>query len=64
MFQIEAMDGQDLPKEVLAVASDASTARAAFDEAIKRRPGDKLRLRHGARVIAQTKLAVLDKSWA
>ena len=48
----------------MAVASDASTARAAFDEAIKRRPGDKLRLRHGARVIAQTKLAVLDKSWA
>jgi hypothetical protein len=52
-FQIELMDGQGWPEEVLAVVRDDPIARAAFDEAVKQRPGRKIRLRHGARVVAE-----------
>jgi hypothetical protein len=55
MFQIELMNGDGLPMQVLAVVSDPHIARAVFDETVRRRPGCRIRLRRGQQVDAQTK---------
>lgn len=52
MLQVEAMDSRGWAVEVLAVSDNAHIGRAAFDEAIRQRPGCAIRLRQGARVIA------------
>jgi hypothetical protein len=53
-YQIEAMDSQGWPDETLAVVTNGVIAQAAFEEAAKLHPGRKIRLRHGARLIAET----------
>ena len=51
-FRIELWDDKDSHiEEVIALASDYATARGAFDEAVKRRPGKLITLRQKARVI-------------
>jgi hypothetical protein len=51
-FQIVATTGEE-SEEILALSSDALIASAIFDEAARRRPGSKIRLRYGPRVLAQ-----------
>jgi hypothetical protein len=51
-FQIVATSGEE-SEEILALSSDALIASAIFDEAVRRRPGSKIRLRYGPRVLAQ-----------
>jgi hypothetical protein len=54
MFQIEALDDRGWPQEALAVVSDEHIARAAFEEAVKQRPGCKIRLRRGTSLLAES----------
>ena len=54
-FRIELWDDKDSHiEEVIALASDYATARGAFDEAVKRRPGKLITLRQKARVIQKS----------
>ena len=54
-FRIELWDDKDSHiEEVIAPASDYATARGAFDEAVKRRPGKLITLRQKARVIQKS----------
>jgi hypothetical protein len=41
--------------ELIALVGDHAVARAAFEEAIRRRPGKTITLRQKARVLAQNK---------
>ena len=55
-FRIELWDDADRHiEEVIAVASDFSTASSAYAEAVKRRPGKLITLRQKARVIKQSR---------
>ena len=54
MFQIEAMDSRGWPQEVLAVVSDPLIAQAAFEEAVRRHPDRKIRLRRGTNQLAES----------
>jgi hypothetical protein len=51
-FQIVATSGEE-GEEVLALSSGALIASAIFDEAVRRRPSSKIRLRYGPRVLAE-----------
>jgi hypothetical protein len=42
-------------EEVIALASDYATAKSAYEEAVKRRPGRLITLRQKARVIQSTR---------
>ena len=42
-------------EEVIALVSDYATARSAFDEAVRRRPGKLITLRQKARVIQKSR---------
>jgi hypothetical protein len=54
-FRIELWDDKESHiEEVIALASDYATARGAFDEAVKRRPGKLITLRQKARVIQKS----------
>ena len=51
-FRVELWDDKDSHiEEVIALASDYGTARSAYEEAVKRRPGKLITLRQKARVI-------------
>jgi hypothetical protein len=53
---VELWDDQDRHiEEVLALVSDYATARSAFDEAVRRRPGKLITLRQKARVIQKSR---------
>jgi hypothetical protein len=53
---VELWDDKDSHiEEVIALASDYATARSAFDEAVKRRPGKLITLRQKARVIQRSR---------
>lgn len=53
-FHVEVWDEKDLKvTELMAACSNVLVARAAFNEAVKARPGRIVRLRHRARVIAK-----------
>ncbi len=45
----------ELWEEVIALVSDYATARSAFDEAVRRRPGKLITLRQKARVIQKSR---------
>jgi hypothetical protein len=54
-FRIELWDDGDRHvEEVIALASDFSTAQSVYDEAVKRRPGKLITLRQKARVIKKS----------
>jgi hypothetical protein len=55
-FRVELWDDHDRRiEEVIALASDYASARGAFDEAVKRRPGKLITLRQKARVIKKSR---------
>jgi hypothetical protein len=55
-FRVELWDDKDSHiEEVIALASDYATARGAFDEAVKRRPGKLITLRQKTRVIQKSR---------
>jgi hypothetical protein len=55
-FRIELWDDADRHiEEVIALASDFSTASSAYEEAVKRRPGKLITLRQKARVIKKSR---------
>jgi hypothetical protein len=54
-FKIELWYNADLHiEEVVALASDYASACGAYDEAVKRRPGELITLRQKARVIKKS----------
>ena len=56
LFRIELWDDTDAHiEEVIALASDFSTASSAYEEAVKRRPGKLITLRQKARVIKKSR---------
>jgi hypothetical protein len=55
-FRVELWDDKDSHiEEVIALASDYATARSAYEEAIKRRPGRIVTLRQKTRVLADSR---------
>ena len=55
-FRVEVWDDRDTHiEEVIALVSDFATAKSAFDEALKRRPGKRIILRQKARVIQKSR---------
>jgi hypothetical protein len=51
-FRVELWDDKDSHiEEVIALAADYATAKSAYKEAVKRRPGKLITLRQKARVI-------------
>jgi hypothetical protein len=51
-FRVELWDDKDRHiEEVIALAADYATAKSAYKEAVKRRPGKLITLRQKARVI-------------
>jgi hypothetical protein len=55
-YRIELWDDHDTRvEEVIALVSDHAVARAAFAEAIKRRPGKIITLRQKSRVLADSR---------
>jgi hypothetical protein len=46
--------GYGRPEETIAMAADLLSAKAAFEAAVKRRPGERISLRHKARVIQKS----------
>jgi hypothetical protein len=55
-FRVELWDDKDSRlEEIIALASDYATAKSAYEEAIKRRPGRLITLRQKARVIQKTR---------
>ena len=55
-YRIEVWDEHDTHvEELIALVGDHAVARAAFEEAIRRRPGKTITLRQKARVLAQSK---------
>ncbi|WP_158815876.1 hypothetical protein [Methylocapsa sp. S129] len=53
-FQVVAVVAEGSAEEILALASDALIARAIFDEAAEWQSGRKIRLKHHARVLAES----------
>ena len=54
-FKVERWTkGYAEPEETIAMCADLISARAVFDAAVKRRPGEPLLLRHKARVIQKS----------
>jgi hypothetical protein len=45
-------DGSNVTR-TMAICDNAIVARAAYDEAVRQYPGERITLRHGARVIAE-----------
>ena len=55
-FRIELWNDADRHiEEVIALASDFSTASSAYEEAVKRRPGKLITLRQNARAIKRSR---------
>ena len=55
-FRVELWDDKDSHiEEVIALAADYATAKSAYKEAVKRRPGKLITLRQKARVIQSTR---------
>jgi hypothetical protein len=55
-FRVELWDDKDSHiEEVIALASDYATAKSAYEEAVKRRPGRLITLRQKALVIQSTR---------
>jgi hypothetical protein len=55
-FRVELWDDKDIHiEEVIALASDYSTARGAYEEAVKRWPGRIVTLRQKTRVLADSR---------
>jgi hypothetical protein len=54
-FQIELLDAQGWPVEVLASVADYPIARAAFAAAVEGRPTGRIRLRRSTEILAETK---------
>jgi hypothetical protein len=55
-FRVELWDDKDSHiEEVIALASDYTTAHSAYEEAVKRRPGKLITLRQKARVIQKSR---------
>jgi hypothetical protein len=55
-FPVELWDDNDSHiEEVLALASDYATAKSAYEQAIKRRPGRIVTLRQKTRVLADSR---------
>jgi hypothetical protein len=55
-FRVEIWDdGDGLIEEIIALTSDYATAKSAYEEAVKRRPGRFITLRQKARVIQSTR---------
>jgi hypothetical protein len=55
-FRVELWDDKDSHiEEVIALTSDYATARGAYEEAIKRRPGRIITLRQKTRVLADSR---------
>jgi hypothetical protein len=55
-FRVELWDDTDSHiEEVIAPVSDYATARGAFEEAVKRRPGKLITFRQKARVIRKSR---------
>ena len=58
IFHIESRSGTEHDAQVdelVALVGDHAVARAAFEEAIRRRPGKTITLRQKARVLAESK---------
>jgi hypothetical protein len=54
-FKVERWSkGYGRPEETIAMAADLLSAKAAFEAAVKRRPGEPILLRHKARVIQKS----------
>ena len=54
-FKVERWTtGYAEPEETIAMCADLLSARAAFDAAVKHRPGEPLLLRHKARIIQKS----------
>jgi hypothetical protein len=55
-YRLELWDDHDAHvEEVIALVSDHAVARAAFAEAVKRRPGKIITLRQKSRVLADSR---------
>ena len=54
-YSVEVWDDNDQHSELVALTGDFGIARAAYDEAIKRRPGRTITLRQKARVLADSR---------
>jgi hypothetical protein len=55
-YRIEVWDRHDAHgDELIALVGDHAVARAAFEEAMRRRPGKTITLRQKARMLAQSK---------
>jgi len=55
-FRLEMWDDQDTQvEELIALISDHAVARAAFAEAVSRRPGKSIILRQKSRVLADSR---------
>jgi hypothetical protein len=55
-FRVELWDDNDSHiEEVIALASDYATAKSAYEQAIKRRPGRIVTLRQKTRVLADSR---------
>jgi hypothetical protein len=55
-FRVELWDDNDTHiEEVIALVSDFATAKSAFEEAVRRRPGKRIILREKARVIQKSR---------
>jgi hypothetical protein len=54
VFEIELLDAQSWPLQILAASKIEGVARAAFKTAASVRPGQKIRLRRGRAIIATT----------
>jgi hypothetical protein len=55
-YRIELWDDKDTHvEEVIALVSDYATAKSAFDQAVKRRPGKLITLRQRTRVLADSR---------
>jgi hypothetical protein len=54
-FKIERWsEGYARLEETIAMAADLLSAKGAFEAAVKRRPGERIMLRHKARVIQKS----------
>jgi hypothetical protein len=50
-FEIELLDAAAWPQQILASAQSEALARAAFNAAVIQRPGRRIRLRRGRKII-------------
>jgi hypothetical protein len=55
-YRVDVWDDKDSHiEEIIALTSDYATAKSAYEEAVKRRPGRFITLREKARVIHSTR---------